>query len=180
MVFLAHRGLWRDKAERNSPEAFFRAWAEGFGVETDIRDQDGRLVVSHDPPVGKDVLSLDRFLDLYVKSGATTKLALNIKADGLQEQLQFALADHGISPDCYFVFDMAVPDVLAYLGRRIPCFIRESEFESPPSFINQATGVWLDSFHGDWIDAETTLGHLLAGRQVALVSPELHGLPGAR
>ena len=179
IALLAHRGFWRDKIERNTLKAFTHAWAEGFGVETDIRDQDGRLVVSHDPPVGRDVLSLDQFLDLYVKVGGRTALALNIKADGLQEKLKSALADRGIGAERYFVFDMAVPDALAYLSYNMPCFTRESEFESPPALIGRATGVWLDCFHRDWIDAEVILGHHRAGRQVALVSPELHGRPHA-
>ena len=41
MIILAHRGLWRDKPERNTRNAFQLAFEGGYGVETDVRDQDG-------------------------------------------------------------------------------------------------------------------------------------------
>ena len=111
MIILAHRGLWETPVDKNTRAALRRALAEGFGIETDIRDFDGRLVISHDPPRA-EAMHLDDFLDDYVQSGGLGLLALNIKADGLQPALAEALADRRIGPDRYFVFDMAVPDAL--------------------------------------------------------------------
>lgn len=63
-MILAHRGLWREPAERNSLAALEAALAESFGVETDVRDLGGQLVISHDPP-GPGTLPLAAFLDAY-------------------------------------------------------------------------------------------------------------------
>jgi glycerophosphoryl diester phosphodiesterase len=52
---LAHRGLWHDKSEQNTLLAIEASWESGFGIETDIRDQLGKVVISHDPP-GSSVL----------------------------------------------------------------------------------------------------------------------------
>ena len=38
MRILAHRGFWNSKEERNSIVAFEKAFQNGFGIETDIRD----------------------------------------------------------------------------------------------------------------------------------------------
>lgn len=49
MKILCHRGYWRDKFHKNSAEAFKRSFDSGYGTETDFRDLDGTLVISHDP-----------------------------------------------------------------------------------------------------------------------------------
>lgn len=174
MIILAHRGLWETPVDKNTRAALRRALAEGFGIETDIRDFDGRLVISHDPPRA-EAMHLDDFLDDYVQSGGSGLLGLNIKADGLQSALAGALAGRRIGPDRYFVFDMAVPDALGYLRLKMPCFTRQSEVEPVPAYIDQSTGIWLDCFQTDWINEGDILAHCAAGRQVAVVSPELHG-----
>jgi hypothetical protein len=143
-------------------------------VETDIRDLDGQLVISHDPPRA-GAMPLADFLDAYIQTQAVGILALNIKADGLQQALSDALTSRQIGPDRYFVFDMAVPDALGYLRQDMPCFTRKSEVEPEPAFIDQASGIWLDCFREDWVNGPEILGHCGAGRPVVLVSPELHG-----
>lgn len=174
MIILAHRGLWFHSAEQNSLAALRKALTEGFGVETDIRDHAGKLVISHDPPLA-GAPSVADFLEAFSESGAPGILALNIKADGLQQPLVDALAHYRIARNRYFVFDMAVPDALGYLRLGVPCFTRQSEIEPMPAFIDQAAGIWLDCFHKDWINEEGIQRHCAAGRTVALVSPELHG-----
>ena len=51
MIILAHRGLWKYYDEKNSVEAITKAIANGYGVETDIRDRSSELVISHDMPL---------------------------------------------------------------------------------------------------------------------------------
>ena len=174
MMILAHRGLWQRPAEHNSLPALCDALAEGFGVETDVRDLGGQLVISHDPPLA-GAMPLAAFLEAYCRIPEPGVLALNIKADGLQQALAEALESRRIGADRYFVFDMAVPDALGYLRHGMPCFTRQSEVEPVPAFIDQALGIWLDCFREDWINGRDILGHCAAGRRVALVSPELHG-----
>lgn len=173
LVLLAHRGWWTTPGEKNTLEAIERAFAAGIGVETDVRDYDGRLVLSHDMPRGDHLVPFDLVLKLFAKYDCPGALAINIKADGLHRPLQQALSEHNLRRT--FVFDMSVPDARGYLFRGVPAFTRQSEMEQEPAFYESATGVWLDCFETDWITADTIQRHRRAGKQVALVSPELHG-----
>ena len=62
LLVLAHRGWWSDPQDKNTRAAFAKAFAAGYGVETDVRDQGGRLVISHDPPTGEDLMTFDALL----------------------------------------------------------------------------------------------------------------------
>ncbi len=175
MLLLAHRGWWRSPEEKNSELAIRRAFDAGYGVETDLRDHEGRVVVSHDPPTGQDHIGLDDLLAWYAAAGQPGRLALNIKADGLQKPLAEALARHGV--DRYFVFDMSVADAVGYMRHDLDCYSRVSEYEPAPSFEAQAVGIWMDAFVSDWIAPSDIEGWLAKGKEVALVSPELHKRP---
>jgi hypothetical protein len=172
MLFLSHRGYWQTADEKNTEAAFVRSFSSGFGTETDVRDLDGQLVISHDPPRA-GALPLRRFFELYVRHGRDLPLALNVKSDGIEALLADELGRHGITN--HFVFDMSVPDTLRYLRRGIPFFTRQSEHEPTPALYQAAAGVWMDGFTGDWIAAADLARHLAAGKRICLVSPELHG-----
>jgi len=178
LLILSHRGYWKQPDEKNTEAAFVRSFQKGFGIETDVRDAGGRLVISHDPPApSADLFSFDAFCALYKRHGNDAlPLALNVKADGLQTLLQTALNEHGITN--YFVFDMAVPDGLAYLRTGLPVFTRRSEYEREAALYDQATGVWMDCFHEpDWRTVDSIHIALADGKQVCLVSPDLHRRP---
>ena len=174
MLILAHRGFWRTPDDKNSPAALERAFVEGFGVETDIRDQNGKLVISHDPPSGR-CMTFEDFLALYTLHDAPGPLALNVKADGLQSLSADQLAKAGIGEDAYFFFDMSIPDAFVFARQNLPTFTRESEIEPTPHLLDMAQGIVLDCFHSDWVTPAKILQHLQAGRSVMLISPELHG-----
>lgn len=174
MKLCAHRGHWLQPAEKNSLEAFERALAGGHGIETDVRDAGGAAVIAHDLPSGGE-MSLDAFLALSARHPQARPLALNIKADGLQQLVRAALERHAI--EGAFVFDMAVPDALGYLRAGLPAYTRCSEYENPPPYQEQAAGLWLDCFHGEWYGRELIAAWLERGKPVCLVSPELHGRP---
>lgn len=171
---LAHRGLWFDPAERNTLSAFRRAWDESCGIETDIRDNCGQLVVSHDPPLGGE-LEIEEMLTHYVESGNNTPLALNIKSDGLAEKVRIALEKFQIHN--YYCFDMSLPDSLSYHRLGLKTLGRVSEFEPHANLHSRVCGVWLDGFYSEWYEPE--LIKLLCDRYalVCLVSPELHQRP---
>jgi len=175
VIILAHRGWWESAAEKNSSLAFEKALRGGFGIETDVRDCAGQLVISHDPPQAADLMTLDDFARLYRDAKSMAPLALNIKADGLQADVLDCLTRHRIAN--YFVFDMAVPDALGFLGRGVPTFTRQSKYELQPAFYTEAAGVWMDCFDGELCPNPTIVGHVHAGKKVALVSPELHRKP---
>jgi glycerophosphoryl diester phosphodiesterase len=169
---LAHRGVWSDPAERNTLAAFERAFARGWGAEIDVRDLDGTLVVSHDAP-RRGALPLAEVLAAYRAAGTAGTLAMNIKADGLQAPLADALA--GVEPARWFAFDMSVPDAVVALRHDLPVYTRHSDVEPEPVLYAAAAGVWLDDFAGGYITEARIAAHLAAGKQVAVVSPELHG-----
>lgn len=172
---LAHRGHWTLPAQKNTLEALERAFAGGYGVETDIRDLEGTLVISHDPPRTDNILTADRLFATYARMRASGWLALNIKSDGLASQLQ-ALLDHYEIQNA-FVFDMSVPDLRSYLSSDIRAFTRRSDKEPLPSYYEKCEGLWLDSFEIPFSPSKWASEALADGKNVALVSPELHSRP---
>ena len=171
MLVLSHRGYWKETHEKNKPISFDRSFSLGFGTETDIRDYKGQLVISHDIADEK-CISVKEMFNIYTKHDSTLPLALNIKADGLQIKLKELLQEYKIKN--YFVFDMSVPDGLQYLRHNIKSFTRESEYETIPSFYDEACGIWLDEFQGHWINKEVIENHIKNNKQICIVSPDLH------
>jgi glycerophosphoryl diester phosphodiesterase len=169
---LAHRGWWQKPAQKNTLPALERALAAGLGVETDVRDCSGELVVSHDPPF-YGVLLFRKLLEARAKCERPGVLALNIKADGLQEMVLEVLREFAVEK--FFLFDMPVPDMLAWLKAGVPAFTRHSEYEKPPVLYDRAAGVWLDAFETDWFTRDVIEKHLAAEKKVAVISPEIHG-----
>ena len=174
MIILSHRGYWKTTEEKNTQTAFERSFSMAFGTETDLRDRNGELVISHDPAL-QDALPAESFFMAYRQQLEDLPLALNIKADGLQKLLAAALAEHQIRN--YFVFDMSVPDMIAYIKAGLRVFTRQSEYEPNTVLYEQSQGVWIDGFKTDWVDEATIEKHLKHGKQVCLVSPDLHGRP---
>jgi len=172
MNYLAHRGFWRTPDEKNSETAIRRAFEYGFGIETDVRDCNGRLVISHDPPK-TDAMDFASFIGIYLSYPDRTKLALNVKADGMQGAMKTMLDQAGVTN--YVVFDMSVPDLLGYRKAAMPFYVRRSEFEGPSPLDADAAGVWLDSFERPFADGAllAEAGTATSG-DIALVSPELH------
>lgn len=171
MVIISHRGYWSQPQEKNTLIAFQRSFKAGFGTELDVRDYCGNLVVSHDIADASSLAFLD-FLELSRSYGEGLYIAINIKADGLQQQLSQMLNTHNIKN--YFVFDMSIPDTLGYLNNHVNFFTRQSEFETMPSLYKQAAGVWMDEFDEHWINPQIVHDHLANGKKVCIVSPELH------
>ena len=171
---IAHRGYWLDPTEKNTSTAFTRALENGFGIETDFRDLNGELVISHDIPTA-GAMKASQFADLYRMHPVAAPLALNIKADGLHSLMNEFIGRAGFKSA--FVFDMAVPDMRAYLNNHISTFTRLSEYEPQPALLGSCNGVWLDAFEGEWYDASTINALLDQSKQVAIVSPELHARP---
>ena len=177
MHLLAHRGFWKRPEEKNSELAFRRSAEEGYGIETDIRDANGELVIAHNMPQKTEkLMSFGEFLQLYMnKSSTPGYLAINIKADGLQDAIQDALLKFKVEK--YFVFDMSVPDTLGYQKLGLKFFSRVSEYEEAPILFDDCAGIWLDAFHGEWYNCGQIKDWVRRGKQVCIVSPELHKRP---
>jgi len=157
MQIISHRGYWKTPEERNKVVAFERSFMMGFGTETDLRDAAQQVVISHDM-AGETAISFEAFLQLFVQYNKQLPLALNIKADGLQNEVKKQLEAFGI--DNYFFFDMSVPDALLYAEAGLNFFSRQSEYETEPAFYNDAAGIWLDAFKKQWYDADLLSKHL--------------------
>ena len=175
---LAHRGLWKPGSGSNSLEALISAAQEGFGIETDLRDLGGRLVISHDPaPLG----ALNAEMVLKAVSDAARDpivLALNVKSDGLAPLMQPIL--DGIGAHSAYFFDMSIPQLVTYARENLPIAIRVSEFKPfRPELFEQLGGLprrlWLDSFNSDWWLRDPVLNDLVMEASVTIVSPEIHG-----
>jgi len=176
MIILAHRGFWTSQQDHNSLHAFRTAFDAGFGIELDVRDFNGHLVVSHDVPVAPPP-SFEDVLTLHGRYPTKPWLAINIKADGLAKMVATAAERYDLNN--YFIFDMSVPDALHYLRAGLPAFTRHSEYETQPSFYCEASGIWLDAFLDPWVDPDRIIAHLKNGKRIGLVSPELHARPHA-
>lgn len=168
MKILSHRGYWKEASEKNLPVAFRRSFELGYGTETDVRDLDGKLVISHDMPSG-DVLGAKDML--HMAGTRPLPLAINIKADGLAVPLAelFKGSQHE-----WFVFDMSIPDMRQHLNVGNPVYARMSEVEKYPAWPDEITGIWLDAFKEVWYDSELIQNLLRRGLKVCVVSPELH------
>lgn len=174
MILLAHRGLWQERREANSISALSGAIRTGYGIEFDLRDAGGAIVVAHDVVDGPTPLAEELFA-AYRDADTNAMLAVNIKADGIASRVGSLLAEYGVAQ--YFCFDMSVPETLHYRRLGLRYFTRQSEYEPSPVLYADATGVWMDMFESDWIVALDIHANLRRGKQVALVSPELHGRP---
>lgn len=174
LEILAHRGWWHRPEEKNSQAALARAFTAGYGVETDLRDCAGEIVVSHDMPQ-QGAMTFDMLLDLYLSYPTRPTLALNVKADGMAATIAERLGTRGITQ--YFVFDMSVPDTLGYLAQGMTVYTRHSEYEAGSPLDTRAAGIWLDAFEQPFVSPDDLAAVLDRDQVAALVSPELHRKP---
>ncbi|PIT83949.1 hypothetical protein COU37_05705 [Candidatus Micrarchaeota archaeon CG10_big_fil_rev_8_21_14_0_10_45_29] len=175
MKILAHRGLWEHPSEKNSKKALLEAIKAGFGVETDLRDLDGEIVISHDMP-NKGVLPLKGFLDEASQKPAFRKVifALNIKSDGIGSQAKKILGEYGILEN-FFFFDMSAPELYLYsqIFEKKNICTRISDIEQEPLLAGKAGWIWVDGFESDWQDWQG-LAKKYPTHRLGVVSPELH------
>lgn len=174
MQIISHRGFWKRPVEKNSIQAFERSFSKGFGTETDLRDLDGVIVISHDMPLySEKLLTFEEFLSIYNKRKCTGVLALNVKADGLQKKIKCSLDQYQITN--YVLFDMSVPDTVVAIDYGLKYLSRCSDVELELCLFDQAAGVWMDEFNEGWFTSKRLQWLLEKGKPVFVVSPELHG-----
>ena len=166
---LAHRGFWKSVEEKNQKVAFERAFDFGFGIETDLRDVCGKIVISHDMPKG-DEITFEEVLKIM--NGRNLPLALNIKADGQAKEIQRLLEKYNHTN--YFTFDMSIPEMVFQHKVGLKVFTGLSDIITQPIMFEEAEGIWLDCFNSDWFDSSDILKLLDKGKKVCIVSPDLH------
>lgn len=176
MEIIAHRGLWTKKEQQNTMEALLNAIRLGYGIETDIREHKGNLVISHDIASGKDI-SLDSFLQRVsqLPNFEEVTIALNVKEDGLEKLLQKLFSLYRLTENMFF-FDMSSASHFSYskIFRPENIATRQSDIEPEPVLYEKSGMVWIDCVTKDWSDMEKIKRHLDNRKKVAFVSPELH------
>jgi hypothetical protein len=70
---------------------------------------------------------------------------------------------------------MSVPDSLGYFRLDLNVFVRVSEYEVYQNYGEEVCGIWLDAFKRQWYDEKVVDQLLRSHKNVAVVSPELHG-----
>lgn len=164
MMFISHR--------RNTIEEL-NATPTEYGVEVDIRSNNGRLIIHHDPL--KEGVDFEKWLKCYQHQ----TLILNVKEEGLESRLIELMQQHRITD--YFFLDQSFPFLIKWskLGER-HCAVRVSEFESIETALTLAgkiDWVWVDCFtHFPLSDVDAKRLQN-AGFKICLVSPELQGRP---
>lgn len=168
-TILAHRGYWKTEDEKNTKAAFIRAFDNGFGIETDLRDITGTIVISHNMPNGGEI-TFEEVLKLM--DGRNLPLALNIKADGLADEIKRLLEKYNHIN--YFTFDMSIPEMVYQHKLGLNIFTGRSDIITHPIMLKEAKGVWLDCFNSDWFGAKEIEDLKNQGKEVCIVSPDLH------
>jgi glycerophosphoryl diester phosphodiesterase len=162
----AHRGFWKEGvSDPNSQESLNSAFEEGFAVETDVRDQQKEIVISHDPCGSSIYNSFNRELL------GLGRIAINIKSDGLVPRFT-DLTEH-IRDSQSFVFDCSFPQILQFRNASIPHALRISEFERELPW--KPEYIWLDAFNDDWWIKDVKIRKMMDEIPTIIVSPELHG-----
>jgi hypothetical protein len=143
-----------------------------YGVEIDIRSQNNELILQHDP-----FSSGERLVD-WLNSFQHQTLILNVKEEGLEQQLIALMSEYGIED--YFLLDQSFPFLIKYAealqGRTA---VRVSELESIETALHLAgcvKWVWIDCFTRFPLSEIQYQQVKNANFELCLVSPELHRL----
>lgn len=171
MKILAHRGKWNKASEKNSLDAFLNAFNSCYGIETDFRDYCGKLVISHDV-ADQYSLEVETLFEVYAEKNINSWLAINIKADGIQGLLSNSIKKFNLKN--YFLFDMSIPEMVSYNKAGLNFFTRQSDLEKEPVLYDQCMGIWLDEWNKNWINYEILDWHLMNGKMIGIISPEIH------
>ncbi|MDH8678318.1 hypothetical protein QE109_09175 [Fusibacter bizertensis] len=162
MEFISHR-VNTIKALKETPET--------CGVELDLRDQNGEIIISHDPFVIGE-----KFED-YLKHYHHGTMILNIKSERIEHKVLELIKKYNIEQ--YFFLDSSFPMIylLSNEGEQ-NIAIRFSEFEGLDTIRKMAGKVkwiWVDCFSYLPIDQVIYNEIKALGYKICLVSPELQG-----
>jgi glycerophosphoryl diester phosphodiesterase len=181
---IAHRAnlSGANPSEENSLEQIEAALRQGFSVEIDIRERDGRAFLSHDAEISERAPDLNSVLDLLAGNPVPPLHALNVKDESGLVILLAELERRAPLAERVFLFDFELaleePERWMERARRlVPVAARISQTEGDWERSIEAGYriFWLDCWQGDlWYD-ESLIDRLhRAGAAVLAVSPDLH------
>lgn len=143
-----------------------------YGVEVDIRSNNGELIINHDP------LAYGVHFEDWVTHYRHKTLILNVKEEGLEPKLIELMQKVGVED--YFFLDQSFPFLIKYasacMGRAA---VRVSEYESVLTalhLVGKVKWVWIDCFEEVGIKQIEMIQQLHQHFKICLVSPELHNL----
>lgn len=140
-----------------------------YGVELDLRDNNGKLILMHDPFLdGED-------FEEYLKHYNHGTMILNIKSERIEHKVLELIEQYKIKK--YFFLDSSFPMIktLSDLGER-NIALRYSEFEGIDTLklmSGKADWVWVDCFTKLPVDNKIFNEIKNMGYKLCLVSPEL-------
>jgi len=163
-MFIAHRiNTWQEQI--NIPLE--------VGIEFDVRDSGGKIIVTHDPFT--DGQEFEEFISHLYKRF----LIVNVKSEGIEINILKILKKYSF--EAFFFLDCSFPAIikLSHLNeKRIA--LRFSEFESIENIslmANKIQWVWVDCF--THFPLTKDISHYIHsfGLRICIVSPELQGRP---
>lgn len=162
MFFIAHR------INNLDPESF----PEADGIEFDVRDSNGRIIVTHDPFTEGQPLE-----DFLYFCPPEKFYIVNIKSEGIELKILQLLKEYSIKN--FFFLDCSIP-MMVKLGKQYTTnlAVRYSEYESIETVKKMAhlvEWVWIDTFTKIPLTQEQEQELHSLGLKLCFVSPELQG-----
>jgi hypothetical protein len=144
-----------------------------FGVEVDLRSNNGVLVVSHDPIKNNHY----HLFNNWIKSYRHNLLIINVKEDGLENMILETINKFNIKN--YFFLDQAMPTIIKEKNIQVRSSARISKFESIETIKllgKKIKWLWIDYYNSKWINDLNEILELKRkyNYKICLVSPELH------
>ena len=145
------------------------------GIEMDIRDEGGKIVLGHDP-MQKDYSDIEPFL----KKLKGRPVIANIKSERVEEKFFNLLKE--FSPNSnYFFLDSSFSMIIKF-GKKLSFASRFSEYESIETSINLIRNglinwIWVDTFFNFPINKKNIRVFNSLKAKKCLTSPDLLGRP---
>jgi hypothetical protein len=149
-----------------------------YGIEIDVRNHGGDLLVIHDP-FSTDAIEFSEWLLAYNHKF----LIVNVKEEGLEPKILSLMSQNKITN--FFILDESIPYIRKYALKGISNFaLRVSEFESIETALalnfhlkkygKCVDWIWMDTFTGIPMPLESIKKLQNSGFKICQVSPELH------
>lgn len=151
-----------------------------IGIEIDLRDSNGKIIVTHDPFT--DGPEFSDFIKKYSVNNDRT-IILNIKSERIEESVIKILNEYNITN--YFLLDSSFPMINNLIKKGINNIaLRYSEYEGLDTLINMkglVKWVWVDWFN---VFSNNGISHFSyntyiklrqLGYKICIVSPDLQG-----
>ena len=142
-----------------------------YGIEVDVRTWGNKLILNHEP--FSEGVEFAKWISHYQHG----TLIVNVKEEGLEEEIMRMLSDNGISN--FFFLDQSFPFLVKYSSAGIRnSAVRVSEFETVETALSLSSlvdWVWVDCFTEFPLDTHSIEMLSQARFKFCLVSPELQG-----